>query len=127
MIKKIIKSKKAPRPIGPYNQAVCFGNGIYISGQIPISLETGDIVEGGIQGQTQQVLQYIEGILTEAGATLDHIVKTTVFLSSMDNFVKMNEVYADFFKEDIAPARATIEVSRLPKDVLVEIDAVAFI
>ena len=124
-MKKIIKTEKAPLPIGPYNQAVNIGNLIYASGQIPIDLKTSNLIEGGVAEQTQLVLGYVKNILEEAGSSLEKVIKATVFLKDMNDFAAMNAVYKEFFKPETAPARSTIQVARLPKDALVEIEVVA--
>jgi 2-iminobutanoate/2-iminopropanoate deaminase len=121
---KIISTKAAPQAIGPYSQAVEKSGMLFISGQIPINPENGKIEGTLIKDQTAQVLRNIEAILKAAGYTFPDIVKTTCYLSDMANFVEMNEVYSGFFSSN-PPARATVEVRRLPKDVLVEIDAIA--
>lgn len=125
MSKTIIKADKAPAPIGPYNQAVRTGNLIYTSGQIAIDLKTGDVCEGGVGEQTHLVLTYLKNILEAAGSSLTQVIKVNVFLKNMHDFADMNAVYKEFFSAESAPARSTIEVARLPKDVLVEIEAVA--
>ena len=127
--KKIIRTNNAPAPVGPYNQAIATsGQMIFVAGQIPLDPQTGEIVgSGDISEQTKQVMANIEAILTEAGANWDNVVKTSVFLSDLANFVPMNQVYAQYFAESTAPARACVEVSRLPKDVLVEIECIAVI
>ena len=129
MSKQIIRTDKAPAPVGPYNQAVsASGTMLFVAGQIPLNPQTAEIVgEGDITTQTQQVMNNLEAILTEAGANWSDVVKTSVFLSDLANFVPMNQVYAEYFVEDTAPARACVEVSRLPKDVLVEIECIAII
>lgn len=129
MSKKVIRTSKAPAPVGPYNQAIATsGQMLFIAGQVPLDPKSGQIVgEGDIKAQTQQVMENIEAILSEAGANWDNIVKTSVFLTDLANFVPMNQVYAEYFAEDTAPARACVEVSRLPKDVLVEIECIAAI
>jgi 2-iminobutanoate/2-iminopropanoate deaminase len=124
-MKKIIKTDKAPLPIGPYNQAIVVGNLVYLSGQIPLDLKTNNVIAGGIVEQTKCVLEHIKSILTEAGSSLQQTVKATVFLKNMNDFAEMNKVYGEYFKPEFAPARSTIEVARLPKDVLVEIEIVA--
>lgn len=126
--KKIINTKEAPTPVGPYNQAVAVtGELLFLAGQIPLDPQTGLIVgEGDINLQTKQVMTNIETILKAAGASWEDVVKTTVFLSDLSNFTPMNQVYAQYFPEN-APARACVEVSRLPKDVLVEIECIAAI
>ena len=127
MPKKIIKTKNAPLPIGPYNQAVAVGNLVYTAGQIAIDPKTNTIVYGSVHEQTRIILQNLESILKAAGSSLKKVVKTTVFLKNMDDFSAMSEVYKEFFDEKTAPARSTIEVARLPKDVAVEIEVVATI
>jgi 2-iminobutanoate/2-iminopropanoate deaminase len=126
MNKKVIYTKNAPSPVGPYSQAIATqGELIFIAGQIPLNPETGEIMgEGDIVAQTQQVMKNIEAILTEAGVNWSNIVKTGVFLQDLGDFVAMNEVYGQYFSEN-PPARACVEVSRLPKDVLVEIECIA--
>lgn len=123
-MKKIINTPNAPNAIGPYNQAVEAGGMIFVSGQIPVSPETGKIVDGGIAEQTKQVLKNMEAILAEAGLSMSNVVKTTCLLSNMDNFAAMNEVYAEFFTTDM-PARAAYGVVKLPLGVMVEIEAIA--
>ena len=123
-MKKIIHSAFAPAAIGPYLQAVAANGLIYTSGQLPINPETGAF-PAGIAEQTKQSLQNIKAILAEAGVGMDRIIKTTVFLSDMENFGAMNAVYATFFPEGDCPARSAVEVARLPKDALVEIEAIA--
>ncbi|MEL6927708.1 MAG: RidA family protein [Cyanobacteria bacterium J06600_6] len=129
MSKKVIRTDKAPAPVGPYNQAIATsGQMLFIAGQVPLDPTSGQIVgEGNITAQTQQVMVNIEAILTEAGANWDSVVKTSVFLTDLANFTPMNQVYAQYFAEETAPARACVEVSRLPKDVLVEIECIAVI
>lgn len=124
---KTVNSPHAPQPIGPYNQAVIAGNLIYTSGQIPIDAKTNAVSGAGIVEQTTLVLKNLKAVLEAAGSSLEKIVKATVFLKNMDDFAGMNSVYGEFFKGPNAPARSTIEVARLPKDVLVEIEAVAVI
>lgn len=123
-MKKVIHTEKAPQAIGPYSQAIQVGDMIYISGQIGMDPETGDVQEG-IQKQTKQVMENLGEILKEAGADFSHLVKTTIYLASMDDFSEVNDIYGSYVEEPY-PARATIEVSRLPKDVLVEIDAIVY-
>jgi 2-iminobutanoate/2-iminopropanoate deaminase len=129
MSKKVIRTVKAPAPVGPYNQAIATsGQMLFVAGQIPLDPRSGTIIgEGDITAQTQQVMANIEAILTEAGANWEDVVKTSVFLTDLANFTPMNQVYAEYFLEDTAPARACVEVSRLPKDVLVEIECIAVI
>jgi len=123
MIKEI-KTKKAPAAIGPYSQAVRAGGFVFISGAIPLDPDSGEITAGGINAQTRRVFSNFAAVLKEAGLGAGDVVKTTVYLSDMTLFTGMNEVYGEFFSPPY-PARATVEVARLPKDVLVEIEAVA--
>ncbi|MFM1586583.1 RidA family protein [Streptococcus mutans] len=120
---KKIHTDKAPAAIGPYVQGKIVGNLLFASGQIPLSPETGQVIGTTIEEQTQQVLKNISAILTEAGTDFDHVVKTTCFLSDIDDFVPFNEVYATAFKSDF-PARSAVEVARLPKDVKIEIEVI---
>lgn len=124
MAKQIIATDKAPAAIGPYSHAVRLGNFLFTSGQIPLDQATGQIVEGGIQAQTRRSLENLKTIVEAAGSSLDRVVKTTVFLKDMKDFAAMNEVYASYFTAN-APARSAVEVARLPKDALVEIELVA--
>lgn len=124
-MKTELKSDCAPGAIGPYSQAVKAGNFIFVSGQLPINSKTGEMPED-IKAQTQQSLENVKAILAEAGATMDNIVKTTVYLADMSLFAPMNEVYGEFFKGGIYPARAAFAVKELPKKALVEIEVVAF-
>ncbi|HIS27857.1 MAG TPA: RidA family protein [Candidatus Avamphibacillus intestinigallinarum] len=121
---KDIKTDKAPAAIGPYSQAIQAGDFLYVSGQIPINPETGDVVEG-IEKQTEQVLNNLKAILTEAGTDFSKVVKFTIFLKDMETFGTVNEIYGSFLEKPY-PARATVEVARLPKDVLVEMDVIAY-
>ena len=121
-MKQVIHTDKAPAAIGPYSQAIQIGQLLFTSGQVPIDPETGAIVEGGIQEQARQSLNNIKAILNAAGTNMGAVVKTTVFLQDMNDFAAMNEVYAQFFQEPY-PARSAVQVARLPKDVLVEIEA----
>jgi 2-iminobutanoate/2-iminopropanoate deaminase len=125
--KTLIATKNAPEAIGPYSQAVAIPQLVYASGQIPLDPATGQLVEGGIREQTKRVLQNIEAVLAAANSGLQHVVKTTVFLKSMNDFSAMNEIYAAYFAKEgwVPPARSTIEVARLPKDALVEIEVIA--
>lgn len=123
-MKEIINTKEAPQPIGPYNQAVAAGGFLFISGQIAIDAASGALVTDEIGAETQLVLQNLKAILTAAGLTFDHIVKTTIFLSDMDNFGLVNEIYGSYFNGNF-PARETVEVSVLPQNVNVEISAIA--
>lgn len=124
MEKKPILTERAPQPIGPYSQAIQAGSWVFCSGQIPLSPGTGTVVGSDVETQTVQVLENLKAVLTAAECSLDSVVKTTIFLKSMADFPKVNEIYGTYFK-GVAPARSTIEVSRLPKDVLVEIEALA--
>ncbi len=126
MSKKIIKTDKASLPVGPYNQAVSIGNLVYTAGQIPLDRQ-GSMVPGAIKEQTEQVIQNLTAVLAAAGSSLDKAVKATVFLKDLNDFAAMNEVFAKYFKSETAPARSTIQVARLPKDSLVEIEIVAHI
>ncbi|MER3403482.1 MAG: deaminase [Armatimonadota bacterium] len=126
MGKKAVFSADAPPPIGPYSQAVRIGEWLFLSGQIPVDPATNEVVPGGIGAQTRQVLQNLQAILNAEGATLQHVVKTTIYLQDLDDFKAMNEVYATYFCEPY-PARATVEVSGLPKGVLIEIEAIAYL
>ena len=124
--KKVVHSQQAPKALGPYSQAIVANGMVYCAGQIPLVPETGEVVAGGIGEQTEQVLSNLRAVLKAAGSDLTRAVKTTVFLKSMDSFAAMNEVYGrpEFFG-DHPPARTTVEVARLPKDVLVEIEVIA--
>jgi 2-iminobutanoate/2-iminopropanoate deaminase len=129
MTKQVIQTAQAPAPVGPYNQAIiATGKMLFVSGQIAIDPTTNQLVyEGDVAKQTERVMANLAAILTEAGATFDNVVKTGVFLKDMNDFATMNGVYARYFDEATAPARACVEVARLPKDVLVEIDCIAVI
>ncbi|MDJ0617864.1 MAG: RidA family protein [Calothrix sp. MO_192.B10] len=129
MEKQIIRTDNAPAPVGPYNQAIAAtGTMVFVAGQIALDASTGTIVgEGDVTKQTQQVMTNLQAILTAAGASFDQVVRTTVFLADMNDFAAVNGIYAQYFNEDTAPARACVQVSRLPKDVLVEIDCIAVI
>ncbi|MCL4439472.1 MAG: RidA family protein [Firmicutes bacterium] len=126
MDKVIIRTEKAPAAIGPYSQAVKAGNLMFISGQIPIDPATGSVVEGDIQAQTRQCIKNLQAICEAAGASLQDIIKTSVFIKDMNQFAKINETYAEFFNAE-PPARACVEVSCLPKNVLIEIEAVVMV
>lgn len=123
MKKEIIKTDNAPAPIGPYSQAVAFGNLMFVSGQIAIIPENGQLVNGSIKEETHQVMKNIQNILKAAGLGMEHILKTSIFLKSMDDFATVNEVYGSYFSREF-PARETVQVSRLPKDVNVEISVI---
>lgn len=124
-MKKIIQTDKAPAPIGPYNQAVLHGNTLYTSGQIAIDPATGELVLDNIETETEVVMQNLKAVLEAADMTFDHIVKTSIFLSDMGNFAQVNAVYGKYFNEDTAPARETVQVACLPKNVNVEISCTA--
>ena len=122
MLKKV-QTEKAPQAIGPYSQAVETGEWIFTSGQIPLTPD-GELVGGGIEEQTRQVLENVKSVLEAAGSGLEQVVKTTIFLKDMNQFQTVNEIYGGYFKEH-QPARSCVEVSRLPKDVLIEIEVIA--
>ena len=126
MTKTIVATESAPKAIGPYSQAVAFNGIVYCSGQIPLDPVPGHIVEGDVAVQTERVLENLKAVLEAAGSSLEKVLKTTVFLNDMGEFTKMNEVYGRYFNSSL-PARATVEVARLPRDVRVEIDAIAAI
>ncbi len=123
-MKKIIKTTKAPEAIGPYSQATVAGNVVFTAGQIAISPETNELIEGDVAAQTRQVLENLKAIIETAGADLSSVLKTTVYLTKPNDFAPMNEIYATYFGSE-PPARVTIFVSSLPKSALVEIDAIA--
>ena len=123
-MKKVISTDKAPAAIGPYSQGIDGGAVVITSGQLPIDPATGVFAEGGVAGQTRQSLLNVQAVLAAAGLTMDHVIKTTVFLNDMNDFAEMNQVYASFFEKE-APARSAVEVARLPKEALVEIEAIA--
>jgi 2-iminobutanoate/2-iminopropanoate deaminase len=122
---KIIHTNQAPQAIGPYSQAIQVGNFLYTSGQIPLTPE-GELVSEDVREQTHQVLENITAILAEAGAKLESVVKTTIFIKDMNHFQAINQVYSEYFSEH-KPARSTVEVARLPKDVLIEMEVIAII
>ncbi len=123
-MKKIVQTDKAPKAIGPYSQAIEISGALFVSGQIPLNPVTGEVIEGGIEKQTEQVLQNINTILTAAGYSKRDVVKCTCLLDDMANFQAMNKVYSKFFSEE-PPARAAFEVSKLPLGVMIEIEAIA--
>ncbi len=122
-MKKIISTDQAPAAIGPYSQAIQYGDLLFVSGQIAINPETGEIVEGDIEIQTKQVMENLQAIIQEAGTSLQNVLKCSCFLKDMEDFVRFNAVYNSYFAESL-PARETVEVGRLPKDVRVEVSAV---
>ena len=124
-MKKIITTHKAPAPIGPYSQAVLTGNMLYTSGQIAINPESGALILDSIQNETHQVMQNIQAILEAAKMTFDNVIKTSIFISDMNDFSEINTIYGSYFDETNAPARETVQVARLPKDVNVEISVIA--
>ena len=124
-MKKIIKTDKAPAPIGPYNQAVLTGNMLYISGQIAFNPETNELETEELQKETKRVMENLKAILNEAEMDFENVIKTSIFISDMNNFAKINEVYGSYFDAETAPARETVEVANLPKFVNVEISAIA--
>ncbi len=125
-MREVISTNAGPKAIGPYSQAIKANGLVFLSGQISLDPDTQQLIAGDVAAQTERVLQNITGILTAAGSTLAQVVKTTVFLKSMNDFAAMNEVYGRHFTAD-PPARSTVEVARLPKDVLVEIDVIALV
>nr|WP_315021407.1 RidA family protein [uncultured Aminipila sp.] len=126
-MRKVVSTSAAPAAIGPYSQGNIFGDLVFTSGQVPLDPDTGEIVGATIEEQTEQVFKNIKAILAEAGSSLDKVLKTTVFIKDMNDFGKMNAVYAKFFTEGAFPSRSAVEVARLPKDVLVEIETIAYL
>jgi len=122
---RTVSTAKAPAAIGPYSQAVAFGELVFCSGQVALDPTTGDLVEGGVEAQTRQALENLAAVLAAAGSGLERVLRTTVYLRDMGDFAAMNAVYATYFAGDSPPARATVEVAGLPKDALVEIDCIA--
>ena len=126
-MKKIIFTENAPAPIGPYSQATMVGNTLYTSGQIAINPKNGELVIDSIEKETKQVMENLKAVLTAANMTFEHVFKTTIFISDMHNFAKINAVYGEYFSTETAPARETVEVANLPKFVNVEISVIAVI
>lgn len=124
-MKEIIHTDSAPKAIGPYSQAVGYNGLVFLSGQIPLDPATGTLVEGGIEEQTVRVMENLKAVLAAAGAGFETVLKTTIFVKDLGDFAKVNEIYGRYFPSN-PPARATVEVARLPRDVRVEIDAIAF-
>jgi len=124
MSKRVIQTEKAPEAIGPYSQAIQAGSFLFLSGQIPLDPKTGNLTKGNIQKQTQQVLENIKGVLESQGLRMENVVKTTLFLKDIANFNQVNEVYATYFPSS-PPARSTVEVTKLPRDADIEIEAIA--
>jgi 2-iminobutanoate/2-iminopropanoate deaminase len=123
-MKDVVHTDRAPKPIGPYSQAIKANGNLYLAGQVALDPKTGELTGSDIKQQTERVMENIKGVLEAAGSNLHHVVKTTVYLKSLNDFAAMNEVYARYFTV-APPARATVEVSRLPKDALLEIDVIA--
>lgn len=126
MEKKVIQSSEAPAPIGPYSQAVLAGNTLYVSGQVPLDAASGELVNANITEETHQVMKNLEAVLREAGSGFEQVLKCTIFIRDMDEFATINEAYGQYFPDN-PPARETVEVSRLPKDVNVEISCIALV
>ena len=126
-MKKIIKTENAPKPIGPYNQAVIAGNYMFISGQIALNPENGELITSEIKKETTQVMENLKAILSEASLTFENVVKTTIFLSDMNDFSSVNEIYGSYLNNSTAPARETVQVSKLPVGVNVEISMIAML
>ena len=126
-MRKTVSTDKAPAAIGPYSQANIFGDLVFTSGQIPLNPTTGEIVGTTIEEQTRQVFSNIKAILEAAGSSLDKVLKTTVFIKDMNDIGKMNEIYAEYFAQGAYPSRSAVEVARLPKDVLVEVETIAYL
>jgi len=125
MSKKIVNTDKAPEPVGPYNQSVQAGNIIFLSGQIPLNPQTGELVTDSVEAETHQVMKNLEAVLDANGCTFEDVVSCSVFVKDMEDYARVNDVYSTYFDEKTAPTRALVEVSRLPKDVRVEISAIA--
>ncbi|MDD2189745.1 MAG: RidA family protein [Eubacteriales bacterium] len=126
-MRKIVMTNAAPAAIGPYSQGNIFGNLIFTSGQISVDPETGNIVGTTIEEQTEQVLKNVRAILEEAGSSMDNVLKTTVFMKNMNDFTAMNTIYAKHFAEGAYPSRSAVEIARLPKDALIEIETIAYL
>lgn len=124
-MKKIIFTDKAPAPIGPYSQAILSGNTLYTSGQIALDPQTGELIIGDIETETKQVMENMKAVLDAAGMNFENVIKTTIFISDMNDFAKINGVYGAYFNEKTAPARETVQVAKLPKNVNVEISMIA--
>lgn len=122
----VVSTGQAPQPVGPYVQAVRAGDLLFVSAQLPFDPVTGSMIRSGVKAQARRVLENIRAIMEAAGATLAHVVRTTVYLKNLEDFAQMNEVYAEFFPEH-KPARSTVEVARLPKDALMSMDAIAYL
>jgi 2-iminobutanoate/2-iminopropanoate deaminase len=124
-MKKIINTKNAPAPIGPYNQAVLAGNTLYTSGQIALNPSTGQLINDAIEVETKQVMENLKAVLTEAGMTFENVIKSSIFVKNMNDFTKINAIYGSYFNAETAPARETVEVGNLPLFVNVEISMIA--
>jgi len=124
-MKKIVYTKNAPDPVGPYSQAILTNNTLFISGQVALDPNNGEMINSSIEEETIQVMNNLKAILNEVGFDFSNVIKSTIYLSDMNNFSKVNEVYGSFFNKDYVPSRVTVEVSRLPKDANVEIDMIA--
>ena len=124
-MKEIVYTKNAPDPVGPYSQAILTNNTLFISGQVALDPNTGDMINSSIEEETIQVMNNLKAILNEVGFDFSNVIKSTIYLSDMNNFSKVNEVYGSFFNKDYVPSRVTVEVSKLPKDANVEIDMIA--
>lgn len=128
MKKSVVTSSEAPAAIGPYSQAVRIGDLVFTSGQIPVDVATGEVVDGGIEAQTHMVFKNIDAVLRKAGTSMSNIVKATVFLKDMGDFATVNGIYASYFPADaVLPARSAVQVAKLPKDVMIEIEVIAII
>ena len=125
-MRKVVATAGAPAAIGPYSQGNITGDFLYISGQLPINPQTGEM-PAGVEAQTKQSLENVRAIVEAAGGTMDHVIKTTVFLNDMNDFGTMNGVYASYFTEGLYPSRSAVEVARLPKDALVEVEAIVYL
>ena len=124
-MKEIVYTKNAPDPVGPYSQAILTNNTLFISGQVALDPNNGNMINSSIEEETMQVMNNLKAILNEVGFDFSNVIKSTIYLSDMNNFSKVNEVYGSFFNKDYVPSRVTVEVSRLPKDANVEIDMIA--
>ena len=126
-MKKIIFTENAPAPIGPYNQAILKNNTLFISGQIPINPATGEVITTSIEAETKQVMENLNAVLEASGMTFEHVVKASIFITNMNDFARINEVYGSYLNEKTAPARETVQVACLPKNVNVEISMIAML
>jgi 2-iminobutanoate/2-iminopropanoate deaminase len=122
--REVVATENAPKAIGPYSQAIIFGELVFSAGQIPLDPRTGQLVEGGIEAQTRQVMENLKAILEEAGSSFDNVLKTTVFMVNLEDFGKVNAIYGEYFTQD-PPARSTVQVAALPRGALIEIECVA--